>query len=344
MLAPTGTLRVGVYLGSPTSLVVDAQGRRAGVALEMGQRLGQWLGVPVRAVEFPRVAEVVVSSVSPTTLLAGKVLGVGAVFSLRNPTPLRLFLIWAFVLQLAIYSWANERFSWLVMHPLLPLILLQAAGIRRPIKSEKSALLAFGGGADAGGREGVFGFAGDASDEVAVAEGAADAEVLVPVVGGGEVPREEVVFAGIRAEANELVAPIADAALDLRADAFRVDVEVQMAARQLAVDELDAAEARGELVALNFDRAWEATINDYAWSPAYSRSIGVDIRYVEGASGADPVAWLARLRRHHAQAVNNQSAAPDVLIREAEAANAALEDLKAGRVLGRIVLDFETTP
>jgi hypothetical protein len=36
----------------------------------------------------------------------------------------------------------------------------------------------------------------------------------------------------------------------------------------------------GELVALNFDRAWEATINDYAWSASYSRSIGVDIRYV----------------------------------------------------------------
>jgi hypothetical protein len=38
--------------------------------------------------------------------------------------------------------------------------------------------------------------------------------------------------------------------------------------------------ARGELVAVNFDRAWEATINDYAWSESYSRSIGVDIRYV----------------------------------------------------------------
>jgi hypothetical protein len=38
--------------------------------------------------------------------------------------------------------------------------------------------------------------------------------------------------------------------------------------------------ARGELVAVNFDRTYEATINDYAWSPAYSRSIGVDIRYV----------------------------------------------------------------
>lgn len=38
--------------------------------------------------------------------------------------------------------------------------------------------------------------------------------------------------------------------------------------------------ARGELVALNFDRAWEATINDYAWSESYSRSIGVDVRYL----------------------------------------------------------------
>jgi hypothetical protein len=38
--------------------------------------------------------------------------------------------------------------------------------------------------------------------------------------------------------------------------------------------------ARGELIGLNFDRAFEATINDYNWSPKYSRSIGVDIRYI----------------------------------------------------------------
>jgi hypothetical protein len=38
--------------------------------------------------------------------------------------------------------------------------------------------------------------------------------------------------------------------------------------------------ARGELVGINFDRAWEATVNDYAWSEKYSRSIAVDIRYV----------------------------------------------------------------
>jgi len=38
--------------------------------------------------------------------------------------------------------------------------------------------------------------------------------------------------------------------------------------------------AKGELVGVNFDRAFEATINDYAWSEDYSRSIAVDIRYV----------------------------------------------------------------
>ncbi|MBN1273316.1 MAG: S46 family peptidase [Candidatus Aminicenantes bacterium] len=38
--------------------------------------------------------------------------------------------------------------------------------------------------------------------------------------------------------------------------------------------------ARGELIGVNFDRAYEATINDFGWSDSYSRSIGVDIRYV----------------------------------------------------------------
>jgi hypothetical protein len=38
--------------------------------------------------------------------------------------------------------------------------------------------------------------------------------------------------------------------------------------------------ARGELAGVNFDRTYEATINDYAWSEKYSRSIAVDIRYV----------------------------------------------------------------
>lgn len=39
-------------------------------------------------------------------------------------------------------------------------------------------------------------------------------------------------------------------------------------------------DAYGRLVGVNFDRCFEATINDYAWSESYSRSIGVDIRFV----------------------------------------------------------------
>ena len=49
--------------------------------------------------------------------------------------------------------------------------------------------------------------------------------------------------------------------------------------------------SKGELVGINFDRAYEATINDFAWSEDYSRSIAVDIRYVlwvlDIYSGAD---------------------------------------------------------
>ncbi|MDY0083167.1 MAG: S46 family peptidase [Ignavibacteriaceae bacterium] len=50
-------------------------------------------------------------------------------------------------------------------------------------------------------------------------------------------------------------------------------------------------DAYGRLVGVNFDRAFEATVNDYTWSEQYSRSIGVDIRYVlwvaQKVGGAD---------------------------------------------------------
>lgn len=56
-LAPTGTLRVGVYPGSPTSLVRNPNtGTAAGVALDLGRALGERLGVPVRVVEYSRLA------------------------------------------------------------------------------------------------------------------------------------------------------------------------------------------------------------------------------------------------------------------------------------------------
>lgn len=47
---------------------------------------------------------------------------------------------------------------------------------------------------------------------------------------------------------------------------------------------------RGELIGVNFDRTYQATINDFAWNADYSRSIGVDVRYmlwVTSIYGAD---------------------------------------------------------
>ncbi|WP_137917700.1 transporter substrate-binding domain-containing protein [Hydrogenophaga sp. 2FB] len=58
-LAPSRTLRIGVYSGSPTSFVSGPQGEKAGIAWELGHRLGRWLDVPVMEVQFTRVAEIV---------------------------------------------------------------------------------------------------------------------------------------------------------------------------------------------------------------------------------------------------------------------------------------------
>lgn len=59
VLAPTGKLRVGVYLGSPTSMIRDStSGETRGVAFELGRELAKRLGVPFEPVVYPRLAEV----------------------------------------------------------------------------------------------------------------------------------------------------------------------------------------------------------------------------------------------------------------------------------------------
>jgi len=64
--------------------------------------------------------------------------------------------------------------------------------------------------------------------------------------------------------------------------------------------------ARGALVGVNFDRPFEATINDYGWSNEYSRSIAVDIRYV---------LW-----------VTQKFAGADYLLREMKVASPEIDD------------------
>jgi uncharacterized protein (TIGR03663 family) len=55
---------------------------------------------------------------------------IGAVTLWRKHSMLAAFLVWDFLLSLAVYSWAGEKFAWLVLHPLLPLVLLAGAGLQ----------------------------------------------------------------------------------------------------------------------------------------------------------------------------------------------------------------------
>jgi polar amino acid transport system substrate-binding protein len=81
-LAPTGTLRIGVYNGSPTSLVKDPSGKPAGVAHDMGQLMAGRLGVPAQVVVFDRVAQVL------EALKAGQI---DVTFTNASPARLREF-------------------------------------------------------------------------------------------------------------------------------------------------------------------------------------------------------------------------------------------------------------
>ncbi|MCP3390424.1 ABC transporter substrate-binding protein [Bradyrhizobium sp. CCGB12] len=78
LLAPSGALRVGIYPGSPTSMVTDAAGKPHGLAYDLGGELAKRLGVGVDYVRFQRVADIV------TAIHNGQV-----DFTVTNATPAR---------------------------------------------------------------------------------------------------------------------------------------------------------------------------------------------------------------------------------------------------------------
>ncbi len=79
LLAPSGHLRVGVYPGSPTSMVADPASHEShGVTYELGREFAARLNVPVEYITFPRVADVVAA------IKDGKV-----DFTVTNATPAR---------------------------------------------------------------------------------------------------------------------------------------------------------------------------------------------------------------------------------------------------------------
>lgn len=59
IMAPSGRLRVGLYLGGPTSAIKNADGTLKGVGHDIGRELAQRLGVPFEPVLFERNAEVI---------------------------------------------------------------------------------------------------------------------------------------------------------------------------------------------------------------------------------------------------------------------------------------------
>ncbi len=60
ILAPSGHLRVGVYQGSPTSMVTDSNTHEThGVTYDLAREFAARLNVPVEYVTFPRIADVV---------------------------------------------------------------------------------------------------------------------------------------------------------------------------------------------------------------------------------------------------------------------------------------------
>ena len=65
---------------------------------------------------------------------------VGAWAAWRQPSPLAAFCVWGFVVSLAVYSWAGEKFAWLVLHPLLPLIVLAGLGVQHLWRSPSAAV------------------------------------------------------------------------------------------------------------------------------------------------------------------------------------------------------------
>jgi polar amino acid transport system substrate-binding protein len=78
-LAPSGKLRIGVYVDSPLSMIRDsATGESKGVAFDTGMELAKRLGVAFEVIEYPRVAEVLAA------LKAGEI-----DYSITNATAVR---------------------------------------------------------------------------------------------------------------------------------------------------------------------------------------------------------------------------------------------------------------
>jgi uncharacterized protein (TIGR03663 family) len=170
---------VGVYTLLFTTFLTHPEGVQG---LYTG--LDYWLGQHSvrRGGESDVFYAIVLAGVEWPALVLG---AIGAVAALRRPTLLRVFLIWAFAVSLVVYSWAGEKFAWLVLHPLLPLVLLAGVGVQAIWEARRSWV----------GRLGIviaivsFAYAGYASFLVNAVHRADPRELLVSTQSSEEVAK-----------------------------------------------------------------------------------------------------------------------------------------------------------
>jgi len=112
------TLLFTVFLTHPGGL---ADGLWDGLEYWLGQQPVARGGEPVGFYAF-----LLFGMEWPVLLLAA----VGVAATVRRPSTGRWLIVWMFAMSLAVYSWASEKFAWLVLHPLLPLILLAGLGVQ----------------------------------------------------------------------------------------------------------------------------------------------------------------------------------------------------------------------
>jgi uncharacterized protein (TIGR03663 family) len=114
--------------------------RPEGFRTAVGHSLGYWLSQqPVnRGGEPWYFYFVLVPAYEWPIVLLGLV---GIVDALRRPSLFRAFLVYAFAVELIVYSWASERLPWLALHPLLPLIALAGIGVEALWNAERRVVL-----------------------------------------------------------------------------------------------------------------------------------------------------------------------------------------------------------
>lgn len=128
---------VGVFSLLFTTFLTHPTGLRDGVV----EGLDYWLGQhEVRRGGEPwEFYSFILATIEwPVMILAV----IGAISLWKRRPFFSAFLVWTFAVNLIVYSWAGEKFAWLVLHPLLTAVLLagvgvqaiwQARGVWRPI-------------------------------------------------------------------------------------------------------------------------------------------------------------------------------------------------------------------